>query len=376
VIAATADAGTPGAAQSKVVERAADWSANYVICAGDNHYEPATFSDSWAAFNSLIAEEKVLPALGNHDKDDWAAHAAKFSYLPSSPANRRYYKKTLGNGLLDVFVLHSGRDSSWEAIEPDGNYPGSMQAQWFAAQLQASTARWKIAVMHHPPVTVSSQADRADTNLDWPEFAQLDGILCGHVHLSEWLTCRGTPVVNVSGGVHADGDVNDVLNLTGVDAIGSNLLWHDDRRQLMVKLTVTPQRFLVGWHEILTGALVYQRDLGDKTAHRHEWGQELVGPSDVVALGQIHVGICPAQLARGVWVLTVAGSGSAPLSGTVLVDGAVAGEWTIPADSYWTEVPSLRNVRRGALVKVNVLANAPYGPWLGLGCYYRGQIVG
>lgn len=376
VIAATADAGIPGSSQNAIITRLYEWSADGIICAGDNRYDPATFAQAWAAFELFILDEKVWPALGNHDEDDWTDHAAKFSYLPASPANRRYYKISLGDGLLDLFVLHSGRDSSWNAIEPDGNFWGSAQWDWFQAEVAASTAIWKIGVLHHPPVTVSQRELRADINLDWPEFASLDGIICGHTHFTEWLTCRGTPIVNVSGGVDLDDDVEDTLNLEGVDAIGSDLLWHNERRQLLAKLTVTPGRFLVAYHDLLTGELVYQRDLTDKTPHRHEWGHEVVGPDDLVPLGLVTVGIAPCSLTRGVWVLSVGITGSAALAGTVTVDGNVAGTWQMNAGDMWCEVTSLRNVRRGALVKVNVTTNAAYGAWYGLSCYYRGQLVG
>lgn len=377
VFLATADAGTPGDRQNAVISRAYEWAVNGIICAGDNHYAPATFEQAWAAFSAFIADQKVDRALGNHDEDDWTADNTKFGYLPANPnGHRRYYKRSHGNGLLDIFVLHSGRDSSWNAIEPDGNYPGSAQHAWFVAQLAASTARWKIVVMHHPPVTASVEANRADVNLDWPEFAQVDGVFVGHVHFSEWLTCRGTPIVNVSGGVARGGDVSDLLNLTGVDAIGSNLLWHDDRRGLLSKLTITPTRFLVSYHKIMTGELVYQRDLGDKTAHRSEWGREVVGPGSLVPENTVLVGICPVPLCRGAWVISVAIPGNAALVGNVLVDGAVAGEWSLAAGEFWVEVDSLRNLRRGARVQVQITSNAAYGAWYGLSVEYKGQMVG
>lgn len=378
VFLATADAGTPGTYQNHIISRAYEWSVNGIICGGDNHYTPATFEQAWAAYAAFIADGKVDRALGNHDSADWTADNAKFSYLPTNPSgHRRYYKRSYGNGLLDIFVLHSGRDSSWNAIEPDGNYEGSTQHAWFAAQVAASTALWKIAVMHHPPVTASGEANRADINLDWPEFAQLDGILVGHVHFCEWLTCRGTPLVNVSGGVARDGDVSDLLNLTGVDAIGSDLLWHDDRRRLVTKLTVTPTRFLVAFHRLETGELVYQRDLTDKTAHRSEWGAEIVGPGTIIPeTGTILLGICPVPLCRGAWVVSVAIPGASTLGGNILVDGAIAGTFTIAAGDFWTEVDASRNLRRGARVQVQITTNTAYGAWYGLAVHYKGQMVG
>lgn len=351
VLALCSDQGTPGATQSAIVTRAAEWAADAIISGGDNHYTPATFAQSWAAFSTWITAQKVFPALGNHDVSDWAAHYALFPYLTGT---KRYYQKSFGNGLLDVFVLHSGRNSSWSVIEPDGNAVGSVQHSWFVAALNASTARWKVVVMHHPPVTASSEANRADTNLDWPEFARVDGIICGHVHFSEWLTCRGTPVVNVSGAVEQDGTVSPLLNLTGADTAGSDLLWVDDRRRLMAKLVATQTRLVVSYHETTSGKLVYQRDLSDRTEGRGVWGQELVQPGSAVAAWTLmQAGRCPVDLRSPVAVVQADVTGAGAIGFDINVDGVTVGLGILSAAAPLATVPLNRNLRRGAMVQLS-----------------------
>lgn len=351
VFALCSDQGTPGATQTAIVTRAAEWAADAILTGGDNHYSPATFAQSWAAFSAWISAQKVFPALGNHDVADWAAHYALFPYLTGT---KRYYQKIFGNGLVDVFVLHSGRNSSWSVVEPDGNAVGSVQHSWFVSALNASTARWKLVVMHHPPVTASSEANRADTNLDWPEFARVDGIVCGHVHFSEWLTCRGTPVVNVSGAVEQDGTVSPLLNLTGTDAAGSDLLWIDDRRRLMSRIIATQTRLVVSYHETASGKLVYQRDLSDRTESRGVWGQELVAPGTAVSAWTLmQAGRCPVDLRSPVAVVQADVSGAGAIGFDVNVDGVTVAVGILSAAAPVATLALSRNLRRGAMVQVS-----------------------
>ncbi|MFN0127573.1 MAG: metallophosphoesterase [Verrucomicrobiales bacterium] len=76
------------------------------------------------------------------------------------------------------------------------------QRQWFAAEVAASTARWKIACFHHSPYGSDSYGGHA--RMQWPEFSSLDAIFCGHDHLYERLV------------YHADeGDTDPLLFVTG-----------------------------------------------------------------------------------------------------------------------------------------------------------------
>lgn len=361
VIGLTSDQGVPDANATAVAARLTEWNCDAVIFGGDNRYDPHTFAAAWAPFSSFISSQKALAALGNHDTADWAAHASQFAY---NGGNGRYFRRSLGNGLLDVFVLHSGRDSSWNVVEPDGNTVGSVQHQWFVAQLALSTARWKVVVLHHPPVTSCADANRADTNLDWPEFAQVDALICGHVHLSEWLTCRGVPVINVSGGVLTDRSPSPTLALAGVAPSQSDLLWAEDDRRLVGRMEVTPQAIRVAYHDIFTGALCYQRTVADQTQHRGQWG-EAVGELDTpfVSGSGLYAGKCPVNFRNPIIYVQgyVAGVGACTID--VNVDDTTVGTVTLAGDGTGQTAGMLnlsRGIRRGSVVELSVASVPAY----------------
>lgn len=361
VIGLTADQGVPDANATAVAARLAEWNCDAVIFGGDNRYDPHTFAAAWAPFSAFISSQKALAALGNHDTADWAAHASQFAY---NGGNGRYFRRSLGNGLLDVFVLHSGRDSAWNVVEPDGNTVGSVQHQWFVAQLALSTARWKIVVLHHPPVTSCADANRADTNLDWPEFAQVDALICGHVHLSEWLICRGVPVINVSGGVLTDRSPSATLAIAGVEPTQSDLLWAEDDRRLVGRMEVTPQAIRVAYHDINSGALCYQRTVADQTQHRGQWG-EAIGELDTpfVSGSGLYAGKCPVNFRNPIVYVQgyVAGVGACTID--VNVDDTTVGTVTLAGDGTGQTAGMLnlsRGIRRGSVVELSVASVPAY----------------
>jgi hypothetical protein len=260
-------------------------------------------------------------------------------------------------------------------VEPDGNAVGSVQHQWFVQQLGLSTARWKLVAFHHPALTVSEEANRVVAAMDWPEFAQVDGILCGHVHFTEWLTLRGVPLVNVSGNIMRDGNVADTLNLTGSDPAGNQLLWHDDRRKLATRLHITTKSILVAYHDIETGGVVYQRELSDTTGLRGSWGQEILSPDTAVPLGAVAADVSPVAIKDGVWMIAVNSTATDAISGKIMVDSQTAATWTLPAGAYYTEATAVRNLRRGAGVWVDVTSHPSYGSGFGLAVHCSGNLV-
>ena len=355
VIGLTADQGVPDANATAVAARLTEWNCDAVIFGGDNRYDPHTFAAAWAPFTSFISSQKAPAALGNHDTADWAAHASQFAY---NGGNGRYFRRSLGNGLLDIFVLHSGRDSDWNVVEPDGNTVGSVQHQWFVAQLALSTARWKVVVLHHPPVTSCADANRADTNLDWPEFAQVDALICGHVHLSEWLICRGVPVINVSGGVLNDRRPSATLAIAGVAPAQSDLLWAEDDRRLVGRMEVTPQAIRVAYHDINSGALCYQRTVADQTQHRGQWGDAIGEAADSFPEGDgFGLGCCPVNIRNPIAIVQGKLSAAGTCQVAVYVDYALAGTATLTATgSQQTQglVNLSRGIRRGSVVELHV----------------------
>ena len=117
--------------------------------------------------------------------------AAPYLEYFTLPGNERYYDVVLGP--VHFFMLDS------DPREPDG-HKGDAQAAWLQAGLAASTARWKIVVMHHPPY--SSGPHGSSSWMQWRfEAWGADAVLSGHDHLYERVTKRQFPYfVNGLGG--------------------------------------------------------------------------------------------------------------------------------------------------------------------------------
>lgn len=231
-----------GATQREAIAEAlAEWEVDAVLFSGDN--DPDGDGD-WGPFESYIDNAAAFPALGNRDVDDelWqTAHALKFdAYLRDNP---RYYHRILGEGLVDLFVLHSGRDSIWEPVEPDGNAVGSSQHDWFVQALARSRARWKIALFHHPPATISDNTDQIiEPAMDWPELAQMDLICCGHAQLLEMLRWRDTLLVSVSAPTPVGGSA--AVTLQGGGPV-DHALWADDLHTGVGRIVASAEKLTV-----------------------------------------------------------------------------------------------------------------------------------
>jgi 3',5'-cyclic AMP phosphodiesterase CpdA len=194
--------GEPAAAVAALVD---SWQPDLVVTLGDNNYPDGTsetidanigqYYQQYIApyrgqYGPGASENRFFPVLGNHD---WVVGYPEpyLSYF-TLPGNGRYYEFT--RGPLHFFMLDSMPG------EPDGISADSVQGRWLLATLAASTARWKIVVMHHPPF--SSGHHGSSDWMQWP-FAAWGAsmVLAGHDHSYERLTIDGIPyIVNGLGG--------------------------------------------------------------------------------------------------------------------------------------------------------------------------------
>ena len=116
---------------------------------------------------SFLAMERLTPYRLSYRETD----------IPSSSNNERYYDFV--RGPVHFFAIDS------DSREPDGITSGSTQALWLQAQLAASTSKWKIVFMHHPPYS-SSSSHGSTPLLQWPyEDWGATAVLAGHDHLYE-----------------------------------------------------------------------------------------------------------------------------------------------------------------------------------------------
>src|SRR6266540_1062337 len=202
---AIGDYGYSGAYERAVADLVTSLGPDFIITLGDNNYVDG--SAAWIDanigqyFHSFIApyrgtygsgatENRFFPSLGNHDWDTPGAQPY-LDYFELA-GNERYYDFV--RGPVHFFALDS------DVREPDGNTVDSPQAAWLQAALTASTARWRIVYMHHPPY--SSGPHGSTPEMQWP-FAQWGAslVLAGHDHVYERLVREGlTYVVNGVGG--------------------------------------------------------------------------------------------------------------------------------------------------------------------------------
>ena len=204
-LAVLGDYGLAGQPEADVASLILGWQPDYILTTGDNNYpdgEQETIDENIGQYyHSYIAPyvgsygqggevNRFFPTLGNHD---WNTNQAQ-PYLDyfALPGNERYYDILLGP--VHIFAVDS------DSREPDGVSRISPQAVWLQDALSASTAPWKLVIMHHPPFS-SGYHGPVDW-MRWP-FAEwgADAVLAGHDHTYERLLIDSIPYfVNGLGG--------------------------------------------------------------------------------------------------------------------------------------------------------------------------------
>lgn len=220
-----ADFGYPAGNPAQMAEIInADTRADIVLTAGDNDYV-GNYALSVQPFYGVpwLARTKLYPCPGNHDWDYGtllAPYLAYFSFLNGA----RYYSHRFG--IVEVFMLSDGFDSSMVNLEPGGYTAGTLDAngdpvggsdqwRWFVRSVKASKAIWKIACIHHPPWASGNShvgqpgvtANGSNIPLQW-QFKQIgiDLVISGHEHSYERLLIDGmTYIVNGLGGINWTG---------------------------------------------------------------------------------------------------------------------------------------------------------------------------
>ncbi len=192
------DYGDDGPPEADVAARVKSWRPDFVITLGDNNYDTgaaATMADNVLKhygdyITGDFATTRFFPSLGNHDW--YTAGIQPYLDTFALPGNERYYDFVRGD--VHFFVVDS------DSHEPDGVTPDSVQGQWLAQAMRASTARQRIVYFHHAPY--SSGSHGLSAWMQWPFAAWgADAVLAGHDHNYERLTVGGVPYfVNGLGG--------------------------------------------------------------------------------------------------------------------------------------------------------------------------------
>jgi hypothetical protein len=206
------DFGYAGPNELSVAQFVKSQKPEFVLTTGDNNYvhgEQKTIDVNVGqyyaeficpyvgTFGPGASVNRFFPALGNHD---WSTRSLPYLDYFQLPGNERYYDVVWGN--VHLFVLDS------DEREPDGITADSKQAAWLRQRLAASSSRWKIVAMHHPPY--SSGSHGSSTELRWPyEAWGASLVLAGHDHHYERVEVGRVPyIVNGLGGksIYSIGD--------------------------------------------------------------------------------------------------------------------------------------------------------------------------
>lgn len=152
---------------------------DFAIAAGDNIYPNGSgryFSKNFEQpFAALLSERISFHAvLGNHDVREGRQDQCQYPLF--NMGGRNYFTLQKGDGLLELFML-------------DSTDCDRTQLGWVEQALQASTARWKIVVLHHPLYS-SGKKHGSDLELRQklePLFVRhgVQAVFSGHDHIYE-----------------------------------------------------------------------------------------------------------------------------------------------------------------------------------------------
>lgn len=172
--------------------------SEFLVCGGDLTERPTDqhWAETFRDLDSIGQHVPLLCVTGNHDylKGVIMRLERRFPltlsyFLDSKTGDNMVY--TMRYGPAQFFLLDSNREFFYLTT----------QRSWLKRQLEASTAKWKIVVLHHPLFSIKGNNNLIQRWMfdDLIEDYGVDLVLQGHEHAYARMTREGaTPVYTVS----------------------------------------------------------------------------------------------------------------------------------------------------------------------------------
>jgi len=262
--AVVGDFGNGSTAEGDVARLIDSKNVSFVATVGDNVYAAADNGSPWQAIDDKIGKyyhqymhpypgiygagsadgrNNFFPVLGNHDYGHGGAkdiplldcvdggglrscsdtQGAWYDFF-NLPGNERYYSERRGE--VEIFAFSDYyRDPDW-----DYDFDQNGVVQGIKDALQASTATWKIVLLHFAPYT-SGNGGTTIRRFDYKAWGA-DAVIAGHYHHYERLSVDGFPYfVNGAGGTshNTPGNVSPYSEKIVGDDYGAMIINADAR---------------------------------------------------------------------------------------------------------------------------------------------------
>jgi predicted phosphodiesterase len=185
VIAVIADFGTARKAQRSVANMVASFNPSFVVTAGDNIYTKKK------GYKKLVGDyypQKIVPVPGNHD---YLEGISKYDdYFGTTPTTRTYVHQAESG--VDFFMIDSDPGLRSSKVRRE-------QREWLRIATNASKAKYKIVVLHHPPFSSGMHGSTKKYQWDYASYG-IDLVISGHDHTYERIIRGGVTYVVVGTG--------------------------------------------------------------------------------------------------------------------------------------------------------------------------------
>lgn len=215
--------GLAAVAPARVTRMVKSWSPDFIVTGGDNNYGGVTVGhphwDEYLGFRfgefmlgradrryplQSGGEARFFPVVGNHDTSVGGLGGGTIEgyfdyFIDGGPDGG--FRLPLGGG------RHDATASYYDFVRGDVHFvmadsdPGRInvafaaaQRQWILERFQASDARWKILVAHHPPYS-SDGVHGSQTWMQGAHLLEADLVLAGHAHVYERLEKDGVAFI-------------------------------------------------------------------------------------------------------------------------------------------------------------------------------------